>query len=56
VWDKACQEAFDSLKESMTLAPILHHYEPEWKTMVETDASDGVVAGVLSQRNPETLL
>jgi hypothetical protein len=56
VWDKACQEAFDSLKESMTSVPILHYYKPEWETMVETDASNGVVAGVLSQRNPETLL
>ncbi len=40
----------------MTLVSILHYYEPEWETMVEIDASDGVVVGVLSQRNPETLL
>jgi hypothetical protein len=40
----------------MTSAPILHYYELEWETMVETNVLDGVVAGVLSQRNPETLL
>ena len=32
-------------------APILAHYDPNWETKVETDASDGTVAGVLSQKS-----
>ncbi len=56
VQDKACQEAFDSLKESITLAPILYYYKPEWETIVKTDVSNRVVVGVLSQRNLEILL
>jgi hypothetical protein len=49
VWDQACQEAFEKLKESLTSAPVLYHYQSELPTKMETDASDGVVAGVLSQ-------
>lgn len=33
-------------------APILAHYHPEYETILETDASDGVIAGVLSQKQP----
>ena len=49
IWDQACREAFVKLKESLTSAPVLYHYQPELPTKLETDASDGVVAGVLSQ-------
>ncbi|EED14572.1 retrotransposon polyprotein, putative [Talaromyces stipitatus ATCC 10500] len=49
VWSKTCQEAFDRLKALLVSAPVLAHYRPERPTRVETDASDGVVAGVLSQ-------
>jgi transposase InsO family protein len=40
----------------MTSAPILRHYQADRATMVETDSSDGVVGGVLSQQDPETKL
>ena len=30
-------------------SPILRHYDPNLETRIETDAFDGVVAGVLSQ-------
>jgi transposase InsO family protein len=49
-FDTACKEAFDKLRTALTAAPILRHYRPELETMVETDASDGVIAGILSQR------
>jgi hypothetical protein len=49
-FDASCQEAFDKLRTALVSAPILRHYRPELETMVETDASDGVVAGILSQR------
>jgi len=48
-WTKECQEAFDNLKRAFTTAPILAHFDPTRETWVETDASNGVVAGVLSQ-------
>src|SRR3954447_2538883 len=38
----------------MLEAPILRYYDPELPTMLETDASNGVTAGVLLQKNPET--
>ena len=47
VWDQNCQEA---LKRLLVNAPVLHHYQPELPTKLETDASDGVVGGVLSQQ------
>ena len=51
VWDNKCQEAFEELKQQLTNAPILYHYQPELETWLETDASDGVVAGVLTQQH-----
>jgi hypothetical protein len=40
----------------MTSAPILRHYHADRASMVETDSSDGVVGGVLSQQDPESKL
>ena len=51
VWNDKCQEAFEELKRRLTNAPVLYHYQPELETRLETDASDGVVAGVLTQRH-----
>lgn len=49
-WTGDCQAAFDELKTRLLSAPILRHYSFDDDTRVETDASAGVVAGVLSQR------
>ncbi|KAH0609145.1 uncharacterized protein H6S33_001373 [Morchella sextelata] len=43
------QTAFNALKEAFTTAPILTHFDLEKEITVETDASDYVAAGVLSQ-------
>jgi hypothetical protein len=48
-FDNKCQEAFQELKRRMTTALILQHYNPLYKSMLETDASDGVIAGILLQ-------
>lgn len=53
VWDAECQNAFDELKRRLTEAPVLQHYRPDLLTKLETDASDGVVAGVLSQQGDD---
>ena len=52
-WTKECQTSFDQLKESLLRIPSLCHFDPEYDTKLETDASDGVVAGVLSQQHPD---
>ena len=49
MWDSKCQEAFEELKQQLMNAPVLYHYQPELETWLETNASDGVVAGVLTQ-------
>ena len=49
IWTADCQRSFDNLKERFTTAPILSHYMPGEQVWVETDASDYVVAGILSQ-------
>ena len=48
MWNNKCQEAFGELKQQLTNAPVLYHYQLELETQLETDASDGVVAGVLT--------
>lgn len=50
-WIAECRQAFEELKKRLTDAPILRHYHPDLETKLETDASDGVVAGVLSQKH-----
>jgi transposase InsO family protein len=52
-WTESCQEAFEQLKRAMLGAPILRFYDYNLPTIVETDLSDGVVAGVLSQQDPQ---
>ena len=50
------EKAFEALKEAFTGAPILAHFNPDRETWVETDASDYVAAGVLSQKDDEDVL
>ena len=49
-FDDACQHAFKELKKRLSSAPVLAHFDSDRPTMMETDASDGVIAGVLSQK------
>ena len=46
---KECNASFKKLKDRLCTAPILCHYDPKLECMLETDASDGVVAAVLLQ-------
>ena len=48
-----CQESFDALYKALMSASVLSHFYHDRETQVETDASDGVIAGVLSQKNPQ---
>jgi len=52
LWDRYCQSAFTELKSRLVNAPLLVHFNPQYESMVETDASDGVLGGVFLQLQP----
>jgi hypothetical protein len=56
LWNNECQQVFDSLRSAFTSAPILVHFDPSRPCIVETDASDFVVAAILSQRDDNNVL
>ena len=47
-WTAACEEAFKRLKELFTSEPVIRHFHPSHRTVVETDASDFAKGAVLS--------
>ena len=51
-----CSTAFQQLKDAFVTAPVLAHFNPEYPSVLETDASDFAVAAILSQLNPEMKL
>jgi hypothetical protein len=48
MWNDDYKKTFCYLKVALTEAPLLTYYELSLPTKLETDASDSVVAGVLS--------
>jgi hypothetical protein len=52
-WTMECRDAFEELKRRLLSAPVLAHFRYGLPTRVETDASQGVVAGVLSQKQDD---
>jgi hypothetical protein len=52
----ACKRFLERLKESFVSVPILRHFDPEKKIVVEIDASNPVIAGVLSQYDNDDIL
>jgi transposase InsO family protein/predicted aspartyl protease len=51
VWTSECEEAFEELRRQLLDIQATYHFNPELPTKLETDASDGVTAGVLSQQH-----
>ena len=49
LWTTQCQQAFDSLKEAVTTAPILAYPVPGAPFILDTDASNSGIGAVLSQ-------
>ncbi|KAI1002443.1 hypothetical protein K3495_g5761 [Podosphaera aphanis] len=39
-WSSDCKQAFESLKCAFTSAPILRHFDPDRRSVVEVDSSD----------------
>jgi len=52
-FDSKCHAAFEKLKEEFTHAPVLTHWVPDAKIVVETDASDYALAAILSTYTPD---
>ena len=52
-WNQDAQTAFENLKKAFTSAPILRYYNPEFKCVLETDASDYAIGAILSQINED---
>ena len=48
-----CRSAFQRLKDAFTSAPILTHWVPDAPIIVETDASDYAISGIISIRCPD---
>jgi len=52
-WGPDHTKAFKTLKNAFTQAPILAHFNPDNPIFVETDASDYVIAAIISQISPD---
>jgi hypothetical protein len=50
------QLAFERMVTAFSTAPALRHYDHEREVIIETDASDYLSAGILSQRDDEGVL
>jgi hypothetical protein len=48
-FDQDCVRAFDTLRTALTNAPLLTHFDVDRHCLLETDASDTVIAAVFSQ-------
>ena len=55
-WGETQQHAFETLKSAFTSAPVLRHFDPAKEITLETDASNLVSAGILSQPDDEGVL
>ena len=49
VWDSDCTQAFEELKSALSSAPILSYPRPNEEFILDTDASNFGIGGVLSQ-------
>ena len=49
-WSDVQRASFAKLKDLFTSEPILRHFNPEYRIMVETDASDFAIGAILSQQ------
>jgi hypothetical protein len=56
VWKTEQQKAFKYLKNTFTSAPVLAQFDPDCNVIVETDTSNYVSAGVLSQYDDDGIL
>jgi len=56
VWEAEQQLAFEMMVSTFTTAPVLWHFDQDRELIIETDTSDYVLAGVLSQHEDDRVL
>jgi len=56
VWSQKCQIAFNILKKVFTFKIILHHYNSDYKIVIEINALNYVFKDILSQYNENEIL
>jgi hypothetical protein len=54
-WTEECKKAFEELRNQLLAVQKIYHFNPDLPTRLETDASDGVIAGVVSQQHADGL-
>jgi hypothetical protein len=54
-FNNSYRKTFTDLQNALTTTPVLEHYSPEREAILETDASDGVISGILSQKQRDDL-
>ncbi len=52
-WTEECTQAFEMLRNCLLSTQAIYHFNPELDTKLETDSSDGVIAGIFSQLHPD---
>lgn len=48
-WSLECEQAFTGLKDVLTSAPVLRHFDPSLRTAVHVDGSQNAIGAVLLQ-------
>jgi hypothetical protein len=56
IWSDEYSQSLETLKQAFTTAPILQHFDYDREIIVETDASEYISAGVLSQYDDQGIL
>ena len=53
VWKETHQKAFELLKDKMTSAPVLAHFEDGLETRIHVDSSGAACGAVLTQKHEQ---
>ena len=51
-WSNKCDEAFHTLKQAFTEAPVLMHWSPDYLILIKTNASNYALASIVSTITP----
>lgn len=55
-WITDCDQAFQQLKTAFVTAPVLMKFDPDQQIVIESDASDFITGGVMSQYDKSGIL
>jgi hypothetical protein len=53
IWNQECKDAFNLLKEALSMSPVLALPRDQWKFQLETDASGVATGAILSQEQED---